>query len=850
MKSYLLFIGLVLLSFSGLQAQTSKDTTISFRVEGNCGSCKSRIEKSIKINGVIRAGWDAKTKMITVTYLPEVIAPITLHEKIAAVGHATELVKASESAYESLPECCLYRTFSHDDDDDEHESALLHQTSSPTSFVTGKIFESVNGHNKPLAGASVVISGSSIATISNADGSFLLENTGDNSSLLISYVGYPAQTVPFKSNDSITVVFSGNNQLAAVVVTASKRATYVNTTDPVRMSFMTNKELLKAACCNLSESFETNPSVDVSFNDAVTGSKQIQLLGLAGNYTQLTVENMPGPRGLATPLGLSTVPGTWVESIQLIKGPGSVVNGFESIAGQINVEMKKPEGKEKLLANVYVNDWGKTDINLNSSIQLNKRWSTAFLLHDAFGYNKVDFNNDGFRDAPTGNLFTAMNRWHYGYEGMEFQFGGKIMTDRKMAGQTGFNSKSDLSKFYGVEMNTDRYEGFAKIGYVFPSKPYQSVGLQVSGFDYKQDAYFGHTDYKARQKNFYSNFIFQSAIGSTIHKYKLGLSFQWDDYNETLKAITYKRKEIVPGAFAEYTFTPNDQFALVAATRVDNNNLYGTFITPRFHLRYEPVSGTVIRLAAGRGQRTANIFAENNGAFVSARTIEIINPSNNHGYGLEPEVAWNKGISLDQKFRLFNRQANIGLDFYRNDFENQVVVDLEDPSKIKFYNLTGKSFSNSFQAEVNAEPVKALTVKLAYRYFDVQTTYGNELLQKPFTAPHRVFTNLAYEVNRWKFDYTLSYNGRKRITQAHLAPFQKNIQSPDYFLMNAQVTKTFGKKLPFDVYVGAENITNFYQEKLIVSAQNPFDATFDASQIWGPVGGRMFYAGVRLSISK
>lgn len=846
MKSYILFLSLLIAL--GVQAQNT-DTTVVFRVEGNCGLCKSRIQKAVKVNGVKEANWNVKNKMLTVTYAQDQTDVISLHKKVAAAGHETSLVKADDSAYHALPECCLYRTFQHDDHD-AHDNHSLQNEGNNSSFVTGKIFENVNGNNRPLSGASVSWNGTKGGTVSDADGNFILQLNESNHDLKITYVGYQPQFVTVKNKDSVFVVLHSNNELTSVVVTSSKRASYINTSDPIRVGIMTNKELLKAACCNLSESFETNPSVDVSFNDAVTGSKQIQLLGLAGSYAQLTIENMPGPRGLATPLGLNSIPGTWIESIQLIKGPGSVVNGYESIAGQINVELKKPNEKERLLANAYVNDWGKVDLNLNTSHRINKKWSTGILLHDAFGYNKVDFNNDGFRDAPTGNLFSVMNRWRYNTERWEIQFGGRIMWDRKMGGQTAFANKSERNVLYGIEMNTDRYDGFVKVGYLFPNKPYQSIGLQLSAFDFKQDAYFGLTDYRARQRNFYSNFIFQSAIGSTIHQYKLGFSMQADDYDETLKGTAYKRKEMVPGAFVEYTFTPNDKFALVAATRVDNNNLYGAFVTPRMHIRYEPIAGTVIRMAVGRGQRTANIFAENNSSFVSGRTIQILNPSNTAGYGLDPEVAWNKGISVDQKFNLFHRRANISVDYYRNDFENQVVVDVEDPSYIKFYNLVGKSFSNSVQAEVNVEPLKALHLKVAYRYFDVQSTIDGRLLQKPFSAPHRMFANVSYDYSSWKFNYTLSYNGSKRLTQAHLTPYQLNPKSPAYVIMNAQVTKTIGKKLPIDVYVGAENIGNFFQEKLIVSAQNPFDPTFDASQIWGPIGGRMFYVGVRMVLDK
>jgi len=278
--------------------------------------------------------------------------------------------------------------------------------------------------------------------------------------------------------------------------------------------------------------------------------------------------------------------------------------------------------------------------------------------------------------------------------------------------------------------------------------------------------------------------------------------------------------------------------------------LYGWFATPRLHVRYEPAKGTTIRLSVGSGQRTANIFAENMSVLVSSREIKILSATTGNAYGLDPEVAWNKGISIDQKFKLFHHDALVSVDYFRNDFNKQVVVDLEDARQVKFYELAGRSFSNSFQAEISFEPVHKFEVRLAYRYFDVRTTYSNMLLQKPFTAKHRAFTNLAYEISGWKFDYTFNYNGSKRIpnTLANPVQYQRNTSSPSYLLMNAQVSKTLGKKQPFEIYLGGENLSNYFQKDPIIAADQPFSQYFDASLVWGPVSGRLFYTGIRYKL--
>jgi outer membrane receptor for ferrienterochelin and colicin len=328
------------------------------------------------------------------------------------------------------------------------------------------------------------------------------------------------------------------------------------------------------------------------------------------------------------------------------------------------------------------------------------------------------------------------------------------------------------------------------------------------------------------------------------------VSFTADKYNEAYNTKNFQRKEVVPGAFFEYTYNLKEKFDVVAGLRADHNSLFGFFATPRVNVRYEPVSGTTIRLSAGRGQRTANIFAENLGNLVSARTVNIIGAADGKAYGLDPEVAWNKGISVDQKLKLFQREALISVDFFRNDFTNQVVVDLEDARQVKFYNLNGKSFSNSLQAEVNLTPAKNFDVRLAYRWFDVKTSYGGQLLQKPLTAENRAFANLAYELKGWKLDYTANFVGSKRIpsTFANPEPYRLATSSPNYVTMNAQVSKSFGKSKAFELYAGGENLTNYFQQNAIISAHQPFSPYFDASLIWGPVSGRLLYTGFRYKI--
>lgn len=867
----LVFSGMV--SFAQNKRPPSADTAITFKVFGACEQCKDRIENAVKGRGVKSAVWDVDTKQLALVYNPSKISLDKIENKIVAVGHDLVNKKAKDIVYNALPKCCLYRGMETMQEEIQNDAAVSQLRDiknkidsslinnkvavgvQPVQVIKGIVLEENNkGKFKPLSNASVFWLGTNNGVVTDSTGIFSIRPDVKASRLVISYAGYKADTIAVTEMSELKIILATDKQLKEVTVTSKQRSTYINNFSPIRTQIMTGNELLKAACCNLSESFETNPSVDVSYNDAVTGSKQIQLLGLSGNYTQLTVENLPGPRGIATPLGLNSIAGPWIESIQLTKGVGSVANGYESIAGQINVELKKPENSEKLLANVYVNDAGKTDLNLNLSKKIGKKWSAGLLLHDDFlANNKLDYNKDGFRDLPTGNTFSLVNRYHFdNSKGTLAQFGIKVLNDKRTGGEVVYDPFSDkyTTNHYGLGINTERYEAFAKIGYVFPEKKYKSIGLQIDGISHNQDSYFGLTTYNAKQQTFYSNLIYQSIIKTTEHKFRAGLSFLYDRYDEDFKKIKYRRTEIVPGAFGEYTFTPNEKFSAIAGLRVDHNNLFGFFVTPRLNVRYEPVKGTTIRASIGRGQRTANIFAENTSVFVSARQVNIIAGGAGKAYGLNPEIAWNKGLSIDQKFRLFNNDALFSVDYFRNDFTSQVVVDVENPRTVKFYDLQGRSYSNSFQAQLNLEPIKKFDIRLAYRLFDVKTTFSGQLKERPLVSKHRAFANLAYATNGFKFDYTVSYNGRKRLpdTRANIPAYQLKEYSPGFVTMNAQVSKTFGKKYPFEVYVGAENLTNYFQKDVILAADQPFSQYFDASMVWGPVSGRMFYAGLRLTI--
>ncbi len=711
---------------------------------------------------------------------------------------------------------------------------------------------------EPIQGALVFWLGSGNIVVTDSAGVFKIKLEPDKQRLVVLALGYKPDTILVAGKSNVKVLLLNKNHLKELVVSHERKSSEISFIDPWKTTIMNEKELFKAACCNLSESFETNPSVDVSYADALTGTKQIQLLGLAGQYTQISQEGMPGIRGIATNFGLAYTPGSWVNAIQVSKGVGSVVNGFESISGLINVELHKPNAKDKLFLNAYASEGGRYEANLVFRQQLNDKFSQALFLHGSILTQEIDRNKDGFMDNPLGHQFNVLYRFAFdNKKGWITQGGVQALLDDKTGGQLGFRTginDTAIQQLYGTRINAQRVNGFFKSSYVFPQQRYKSIGLQVSGSNQQYDNYFGKNLYKATQQSTYTNLIFQSIIGNSDHKYRTGLSQQMDWVDESLfnvNAYSFKRQEIVSGAFIEYTFSYKYNFNIVAGLRCDYHNYFGWQTTPRLHMRYAPSMQTVIRASIGSGWRTANVIAENLGTLTSSRIWNFQQAfTKNTVYGFKPEKAWNAGLNLTHDFTLNYRKGTLGIDYYYTQFENQVIADRDaNAQQVLFYHLNGNSYSNSIQIQLDYQPIRRFDVKIAYRWYEVKMQYLQGMLQVPLNAKQRAFINVSYLTkNKWAFDLTTQWLGEKRlpITLSNPETYRLPEYSKPYFLVNAQITKSLKKK--WDIYLGVENLLDFKQENPIIDAQHPFGNYFDASMIWGPVFGRMTYGGIRFKM--
>jgi outer membrane receptor for ferrienterochelin and colicin len=724
--------------------------------------------------------------------------------------------------------------------------------------LTGMIMDKNNSKdNLGVFGANVYWLNTSIGATTNEKGWFTIPYKKSYKKLVVSYVGYKSDTLIITNLEPIHHFITPENELAEVRIKSKKKATQRSFVQTQNVFTVNSAELLKAACCNLAESFETNPSIDVNFSDALTGTRQIQMLGLKSPYLLITQENIPSIRGAAQVFGLTFTPGTWVESIQITKGAGSVINGYESISGQINAELVKPLTDKRLFLNAYGSLGGRLELNTHFNHQISKKWQTGLYIHGNYRGEKFDRNKDNFLDNPLTNQVNVMSRWQYldAEKGWVSFINIRFMDDSKQTGEINFNPSLNRggSDIWGGEIDTKRFDSSVKLGYVFPELPFQSFGFQFAYSNHEQDSYFGLKTYDILHESIYSNLLFNSIIGDTRSKFTTGVNFTYDTYNEFVNSNNFSRNENSFGGFFEYAFDNLDNFSFTTGLRVDTHNLLGTFVTPRVHIRYAPWEKAVFRASVGQGRKSANVFAENQQLFASARQIDI-QSSGGKIYGLDPEVAWNYGFSYLQGFNLFDKKGDVTFDFYRTHFQNQVVVDWENPERISFYNLMGESYANSFQTEVNYFINEYLNVRMAYKYYDIETDYASGKLSKPLTPNHRFFANISYEtrpvevIKQWKFDLTYNFIGDQRLPDTSSNPIQYQLEeySNSYSLLNAQVTKVFSRK--FEMYFGVENLTNFKQKNPILASDNPFSANFDSTIIYGSIFGRMFYSGLRFKI--
>lgn len=722
----------------------------------------------------------------------------------------------------------------------------------PSLLAAGKIVKGkvVDDTGQPVIGANVYWEGTQKGTTSDTDGYFKIEQIDGLTRLMVSYIGYtPVVTEVKNPDEELLIAIKGEVELQEVVVSERKMGTISSRTSVLQTQKITYDELCRAACCNLAESFETNPSVDVSYADAATGARQIKLLGLAGTYVQMLTENYPNFRGAASLYGLDYVPGPWMESIQVSKGTSSVKNGYEALAGQINVEFKKPPTADIFSANAFASDAGRYEGNADASWHINDDLSTGLLVHYSNDSRSHDGNDDGFLDMPIKEQVNLMNRWYHKKDKYVAQYGAKYLHENRRGGQD--TKHHDFADPYRIKLETNRAELYTKQAYIIDREKVESVALILSGSYHEQKSMYDRTPYNIYQNNIYASLMYEKEF-SPKHSLSTGLSLNYDGFDENLGTdagrATYDRGEVVPGAYVQYTMNLDDKFILLAGIRGDYSSEYDFFVTPRVHIKYNPFEWLHVRASAGKGFRTPNILAENNFLLSSSRQMRIAG-------NLDQEEAWNTGLNLSFYIPLFGKELSLTGEWYYTNFRKQVVIDMDsDPHAVGFYNLDGKSYSSSYQVELSYPFFRGFTMTAAYRYTDAKTDYkdaaGNTArLKKPLTSDYKGLLTASYQtpLKKWQFDVTAQFNGGGRMPTPDAATPLWAETFGSYTVVNAQVTKYFRN---WSVYVGGENLFDYTMDHPIIDAENPRGNNFDGTMVWGPVHGRTLYAGIRFNIPR
>ena len=753
----------------------------------------------------------------------------------------------------------------------------------------------LDDEGRTLAGANVYWAGTTIGTVTDVDGQFTLARERSSRQLITSYMGYRSDTTTVSGSQELTIVLVSDLILDEVTITERRMSVLRNRYAAFDTQTLQAEELCKAACCNLSEAFETNASVDVSYADAATGAKQIKLLGLSGTYVQLLQENTPGVRGLAQSYGMEYIPGPWMQSIQVSKGTSSVINGYEATTGQINVEFLKPQTTSPLAINLMLNSELHAEANLTGGWQIplrddhdheaehhehdehchHRSLYTGLLAHYQQGFMSMDDNHDGFVEMPKTQNANLINRWFYKHGDYTFQAFVRGLYDSRRGGQMA----DTLQRPYRIDLRTYRVEGFVKNGYVYDDESGSSVAIIAAASYHNMANRYGLRQWDAAQTNAYLNALWQGNFEGrgevdNDHRLSAGLSLNYDRYDENLALPIYMttdftryqldRQELTAGLFAEYNFKYDDQLSLVAGVRGDYSTRYGFFVTPRLNVRYTPWEWWTIRASAGLGYRSPNIIADNAFILPSSRTLHI-------DTDIAQERAVNTGVSTTFYIPLGKRELQLSAEYYYTRFLDATIVDLDqDPNAVHIYSLSSvpqaQSFAHNAQIEASIEVLRGWTWTAAFRWTDVrQTTLDDQgvaqLRLKPLSNQFKGIITTSYitPLKKWQFDLTAQFNGGGRMPDGFADYYIDQLGSNQYYTKDgtlyykwypqlmAQITKYWRT---CSLYVGAENMTNFKQDHPVVHAEQPYNPGFDASMAWGPLTGWKVYVGFRWSLDK
>lgn len=724
--------------------------------------------------------------------------------------------------------------------------------------VTGEV---VTEDREKIFGATVYWLESQKFTTTNENGSFSIEKTEGDQKLIVRALGFASDTIDVGSQTKLYLHMVASGPEDEIVIEERRKGTMFLHNSTFQTEQLTDVELKKAACCDLAGCFNTTASVESNTTDVVTNAKELRVLGLSGVYNQVLLEGLPFLQGASYTYGVSSIPGPLIRNIFISKGANSVLQGHESISGQINVILKQPDQAKSLFVNGYVNSFLESQLNTYFTVG-RKRWSNMTAFHMAQPGVRMDRDGDDFMDFPLTRRYELLNKIKFGKPddfGWSGWMGLRYVHENRVGGQMDFNPESDLggNEVFGQDIEFNQPEVWLQGAYKFNDK--YRIRLMASSQFHHQTSWYGNKSYKSKQglvnASLQNDFNYGKE-GFAESSLKAGVNYKYLDLRETIMftsnpynlsyAGDYKNTQHSFGIYAENNLKFNGgKGDWILGGRMDFHNQFGANFTPRTLLRYSPVKNMSIRGSVGYGWRVMNLFPENSGILASNRDIIIAND-------LKPERAINTGVSFAQTFYTDPVNITFSTDYYYTRFLNQIFPDYDvEPLEIHVQNFEDKSVSHSYQADLNFDIMGLVEIRTSYNFLDVYRVMNGANYTLPFNPKHRVLTALSFSPmsNKWSIDANMHWYGKRKLpnTSSNPPEYQRPDFSESFATLDAQFSYFFSK---FELYLGCENIFDFRQKKPIISWEDPFGQYFDTSSAWGPTRGREFYAGFRFFMNR
>lgn len=700
--------------------------------------------------------------------------------------------------------------------------------------------------NQPLVGVAVYWPYHQDGVTTNEEGFFELPFY-PNAYLVVSYIGYQQDSIYITQNNFISHQLQPDLAFSDVEVESKRVGIYTND-GIVKENVITQDELKKAACCDLSGCFETEATVQPQVTNMITQSKELRMLGLAGVYNQVLFEGLPGfVNGLSYTYGLSTYPGPLIQNIFVAQGANSVIQGHEGMSGQINLEVRMPDTNE-LFLNTYVNSFGEQQYNVQYAATKGN-WKSMTAVHWARPGGRFDHEGDGFMNVPLISRQVFFHQSAFDYDQGEVLAGLRFSRENRVGGQIDYEPDEHKGgrEVYGQYIDYLQPEMWLKWTHQLGES--WQLNYHWGGQYHQQDANFGLRKYEAEQWGQYHR------LGFTLDKkrsqLRLGGSFRHFQINESVDNILFhlpvppsenplkiQRTDQILGAYAEYEYDlVAEKLSVMGGYRIDHHQDFGAFGVPRLLVKWNSWKNADFRFSAGRSWRIPNVLSENVFLLAGNRNLYFQET-------ILPEEAWTWGVNYTQDFEVMGQAWSLGADFYQVLFSRQFFPDMDRRQNAAFINNGGGAAqSNSLHLHWSAAWSDRIATRLSYTYLDVYTTIDGEKRTLPFNHEHKLLGVVSYQPlhENWQLDVNVHWYGEQRLPDLK----DERAFSEPFTLLNAQFSYDF-KWL--EVYTGVENILDFRQNFPIRSWEQPFGPLFDPSYTWGPTRGREFYLGLRKTL--